>query len=226
MKKAKKYLSRDHIVVRLSKDGIVKKDYTGVTIGWISIDKHLGFNFRGKSVYECHDIFGNKFNCSASRFAQKWFAYKVWHRESILMLRKLRQCYSNMIKRCYSPDSLTSKYYYAKGVTVAPVWLGTSGFKNFVEWAALSGYKLGLTIDKDSMYYSPESCTWVTRSYNCRHTSRTKFNEKLVVQVRNDYKKFKGLDKDFCNKWALQINCTPSGVREVIKNKRWKNIEI
>ncbi|MNQ58232.1 hypothetical protein D3C85_724230 [compost metagenome] len=82
---------------------------------------------------------------------------------------KLYKVYYAMLDRCQNPKSSGYPKYGALGITVCPEW--QASFDAFHAWASSSGYKEGLTIDRDNVFgpYSPSNCRWVddfTQSIN------------------------------------------------------------
>lgn len=223
MVRSKDTEGRGHVVVKT--DGIkLRKDWTGTNFGFNRVKKHVGYNYLGRAVFLCIDIFGEEFFCSGRSFGLKGtnnFKERVWPRSSKQKVKKLRHCYYNMLKRCYSPDSLTSKYYYGEGVKVCNEWLGPEGLYNFIVWAASAGYQLGLTIDKKDKLYSPATCRWITQLENSRYTRRTLLDEEKVKEIRESFAHFDGLKNDFYKLKAIQYAVAADTIRYVISGKRW-----
>lgn len=86
----------------------------------------------------------------------------------------LRLIFTNMVDRCYNTECQDYKFYGARGIKVCDEWLNAPW--EFEKWALSHGYKKGLTIDRinGNGNYEPINCQWVSRSYNCRFTGRSK----------------------------------------------------
>lgn len=85
-----------------------------------------------------------------------------------------------MKARCYNPNHISYKNYGARGIRVSEEF---QSFESFYSWAMSSGYKEGLTLEreKNELGYSPENCKWadrVTQSRNSRRAHRVEFNGK------------------------------------------------
>lgn len=78
--------------------------------------------------------------------------------------KRMYSIYSSMIARCHNPNSISYKYYGAKGITVCDEW--KNNFNSFVEWALSNGYNDTLSIDRinNSKGYFPTNCRWVPLS--------------------------------------------------------------
>lgn len=100
--------------------------------------------------------------------------------------------YGGMVKRCYDKTSTDYPNYGGKGVTVCDEWLNS--FEEFYTWCLNNGYKKELQLDKDelsdkltvSKIYSPQTCQFVTKSYN---SSLVKHEKTLVhrYSLKGDY---------------------------------------
>lgn len=66
-----------------------------------------------------------------------------------------------MHQRCENPNDHSYKWYGARGISVCDTW---KDFKVFQQWALVSGYKKGLTIERKNGdgNYCPENCAWIT----------------------------------------------------------------
>lgn len=93
--------------------------------------------------------------------------YSIWH---------------NMKQRCGNPKNTGYPFYGALGITVCAEW---ENFTNFKEWADLSGYNDGLSIDRreGSKGYFPNNCRWVTATIQSRNQKKRKTNSSGHVGV-------------------------------------------
>jgi hypothetical protein len=84
-----------------------------------------------------------------------------------------------MVKRCYSKNDKSFKWYGEKGIIVCDAW--KNNYKEFVDWALANGYANDLTIDRidSNKDYCPENCRWITMSQNVRnaHLGKPKSDE-------------------------------------------------
>ena len=97
----------------------------------------------------------------------------------------LFKAWSGMIDRCYNPNNYAYKNYGAKGVTVCDKW---KRFDYFLEDVpSLPGYEKEkvesgeLCIDKDiidrsKLIYSPETCSFVSRSANSTEANNRRWH--------------------------------------------------
>lgn len=95
-------------------------------------------------------------------------------------LRNTRRC---MIDRCYNKNHIHFKYYGGKGITICEEWL--TSLDAFQNWALENGYDEKLTIDRtdSSKGYSPENCTWKSRSYQSQTANKHKSNTSGFIGV-------------------------------------------
>ena len=76
----------------------------------------------------------------------------------------LFKTWQNMKNRCYNPKFKQYEDYGGRGITVCEEWLDA---RNFVDWVEnKSNWEVGLTLDRidNDKEYSPDNCTFSTRT--------------------------------------------------------------
>ena len=97
------------------------------------------------------------------------------HGESKSRLHNVWVC---MMRRCHNPNLPAYRWYGARGIKVCDDW---HEYKNFKEWALLSGYDDNApqgvcTLDRidNNGDYEPSNCRWVTIQEQIRNMRRRK----------------------------------------------------
>ena len=87
---------------------------------------------------------------------------------------RLYKIRSQMIARCYSPNSQSYSNYGGRGITVCDEWLGENGYGNFKKWALSNGYRDNLSIDRIDVNgnYEPLNCRWADDFIQNNNTRR------------------------------------------------------
>lgn len=87
---------------------------------------------------------------------------------------KLYGVWCAMRRRCYLETTADYKNYGARGITVCEDW--RSDFEAFKHWALMNGYEEGLTIERLNvdLNYTPDNCSWVTRTVQNRNRRNTR----------------------------------------------------
>ncbi len=82
--------------------------------------------------------------------------------------------WSNMKQRCLCPTYKDYRHYGGRGIKIHPEWLD---IVKFVEWAFLSGYKQGLTLERKNNDgdYAPDNCRWATMAEQNSNTRKNRF---------------------------------------------------
>lgn len=90
-----------------------------------------------------------------------------------------------MRERCNNPNSISYKWYGAKGIKVCDAW--DNSYEAFRDWAVANGYTEGLTIDRmdSNLDYTPDNCRWLTRAENARISAKEMQRRRTNVQKSN-----------------------------------------
>ena len=85
--------------------------------------------------------------------------------------RRLKQCYADMKRRCYSTQNVMYHRYGARNITVCDEW--RNSFEEFFLWALENGYSDDLTLDRidTNKNYCPENCRWADMKTQQRNRS-------------------------------------------------------
>lgn len=80
-------------------------------------------------------------------------------------------------QRCGNKKCDSYKYYGERGIIICDEWLA---FEVFMEWAIISGYKKGLTIERvdNDGNYEPSNCTWIPQSEQSKNRRNCLVNKK------------------------------------------------
>lgn len=83
--------------------------------------------------------------------------------------KRIHKIFKGMIRRCYSPNDKSYRWYGAKGIIICEEWLNHP--EKFEEWALTNGYQKDLTIDRinSDKDYCPENCRWITAIDNSKY---------------------------------------------------------
>lgn len=112
-----------------------------------------------------------------------------------------------MIDRCQNPNNKSYKNYGGKGVDVCSEWQDVNVF---VEWALMSGYKDGLTLERvnNNQGYYPDNCIWADRYVQNNHTSR---NHLLTYMGRTQT----------MAQWSRELGLSYSAIKTRINRYGW-----
>ena len=83
---------------------------------------------------------------------------------------RLYRIWCNMKARCNRENHPAYSRYGGRGVKICEDW---SDYVKFREWAFVSGYEDGMTIDRvdNDGDYCPENCQWLTKSQHSKKTN-------------------------------------------------------
>lgn len=85
--------------------------------------------------------------------------------------KRIRQCYADMKRRCYTKTNVMYHRYGGRGIGVCCEW--KNSFRNFFLWAIGNGYADNLTLDRidTDKDYCPENCRWADMKTQQRNRS-------------------------------------------------------
>lgn len=121
---------------------------------------------REKEVRPSEIVNGKNISCGCWRKSGK--QVPISHHQSHTRLHNI---WCGMNNRC-NPENVSARRYGKRGISICEEW---SDFKKFAEWAKVSGYKDGLTIERIDVdgIYCPENCKWIPLSKQARNRSTT-----------------------------------------------------
>jgi hypothetical protein len=91
--------------------------------------------------------------------------------------------WSNMMQRCYNPNSPIYEYYGGRGIRVDEEWHDP---RVFIKWCESQKFKPGLQLDRidNNSGYGPDNCRFVTRSINQQNKRLTEKAVKGLKRVK------------------------------------------
>jgi hypothetical protein len=123
---------------------------------------------------------GSVASCGCGSREQARLNCQKWRRRNERIPERLRSslkdCYSNMIRRCTDPFNNRWDCYGGRGITVCNEWIGIDGRRRFYDWALEAGYDKGLQIDRIDVNgnYMPENCRFVDAMIQANNTRRNR----------------------------------------------------
>lgn len=137
---------------------------------------------------------------------------------------KLYHVYHGMIQRCYNSKNPSYKKYGGKGVGVCSEWLRS--YEVFKRWAIDSGYKDGLTIDRENSIagYNPENCRWISLSENSAranigaHKNKTRLIDPFAIDPAGDVFEIQNIS-DFAREHGLSRSSVSAALHGRINNE-------
>jgi hypothetical protein len=124
-----------------------------------------------------------------------------------------------MKKRCYSRGHDSYPRYGGRGIGICKEWLDNPNA--FYLWAASSGYKKPLQIDRinNDAGYSPKNCRIVTPSENQRNSSNAKLNAKIIREIRKELRGPR-LQKEIARQFAV----SEATISRVATGRGWGDV--
>jgi len=90
--------------------------------------------------------------------------------EEKLQEKSLLKKLSGMRRRCYNPNSISYKYYGAKGIEICEEWLNNSN--KFIFWSIENGYsQINNTLHRinSDKGYTPTNCLYTTQKLHQKY---------------------------------------------------------
>lgn len=86
---------------------------------------------------------------------------------------KLYDVHRQMLQRCYNPKCKDFKNWGRRGIQVCDPWHDLAAF---MVWALHSGYRDGLTIERQNVNgnYEPTNCTWISNELQALNRTNTR----------------------------------------------------
>lgn len=132
---------------------------------------------------------------------------------------KLYGVWNSMRTRCENPKDYHYQWYGGRGIKLCEEW---HDFKNFQNWAEISGYFDGLSIDRIDCNgdYTPENCKWSTHKEQCNNRRN---NLKVVYKGKtlsvSEIAKRTGLSRQAIEQ-RIHKGMTPEQILETPKNTK------
>lgn len=82
-----------------------------------------------------------------------------------------------------------------RGISVDPIWRGSSGREHFIKWSLVNGFSPELQLDRinPKLGYSPTNCQYITPLENQIKDYRTREYKGALFTLREIYDTFKGV---------------------------------
>lgn len=133
---------------------------------------------------------------------------------------RLHTIWTNMRRRCQSPNADCYPDYGGRGISVCAEW---SDFAAFRAWAEANGYEAHLTIDRrdNNGNYEPSNCRWIGRkAQNRNRRDNVRYEWRGKQMLLSEIAEISGLSHDLIrqrvrrDRWPVErAASTPPGTR-------------
>jgi len=165
-------------------------ELTNQRFGKLIVIKRMGNNKWGGSCWLCKCDCGNITEVRVNHLTSghtkscrciKIETFKKTHGYYIYGTPKIYETWHSMIQRCNNKNSMSYKWYGARGIKVCERW---KDFNNFFE--DMGKKPDGLTIERkdNDGNYEPDICKWATQKENNRNNRGTKLNPLKVKIIK------------------------------------------
>lgn len=203
-------------------------DMVGKTFGRLTVIKRVGTK-GNQCLFLCSCVCGNEAEVvgDSLRSGRTQSCGCIHHEVMVernlkhgLSDRRLKAVRQKMLKRCYDSQDRAYKYYGARGITVCDEW--KLSLEAFYRWALNSGYKRGLTLDREDCNgnYCPENCRWVDRFIQSRNRRCV---EKFDGKCQTEWAETLGISRSAFSKLRRSHNYTIEQTVEYYK-RRYNNV--
>lgn len=207
-----------------------RNDLTGKRFGRLTVlgagERSKDGRFRWRCVCDC----GNESNVYAAELnSGRTSSCGCYHRDRASATSRthgqsktrLYKIWSNMQQRCNNPKSDWYHLYGGNGVTVCDEW---RVFKQFYEWAKVTGYSDSLSIDRidNTKGYSPDNCRWATPQEQtdnrqcCRYVTHNGKRQTIKAWAKETGIHYNTLRERFNRGWSAEkaLTITPIDYRK------------
>ena len=155
------------------KERNIVKDLIGEVFGALTVIEKIKIEHRNEWQWKCICLCGNNKIISSShlKLASKTLNHRCSRAFHGMSNSSTYKIWNGMHNRCYKPNTISYKYYGARGITICERWMV---FENFL--VDMGERPVGLSIDRidNNGNYEPSNCRWATSKDQSLNTRRNK----------------------------------------------------